>query len=147
MADKPKVQVLLCDGAMLVDGKWTLQGVFDRINFRAPLPGVKSTFFIYFRITDIFIKNGSSLLLELRKAGSEVESPELPPVFHGKLDFEVAESVVGSRGKRTNFEFAMRVTGARFDATGIHDIAFFVDEEFIDVWTVHVTDPTSRGEQ
>ena len=143
MSDKPKVQVLMCDGAMLVGGKWTLQGVFDRINFHSALPATKSPFFIFFRITDIFIKQGSSLLLEIRKNFLEEAGEDNLPIFRGTLDFEIDKQGQQTLARRTNFEFAMPIGPTRYEKPGVYDIAFFVDNEFVDVWTFRVNEPAT----
>lgn len=135
MATHPLVQaILLCDGAMKIGNKWSLQGIFNRI-VSPSYPATHPNFFIYVNLVELIIRNGTSLRVEMRESSmEELESPS-PPVFRGTMDFSVggeAGTLVGPLG----FDFAVPVEGAKFPRAGTYDLVLFAEDTLLGLWTL-----------
>lgn len=122
---------------MVVNRKWTLQGVFDRINSYKGFPVTPEPFVIYFRINDLVIQNGSKIVVEIRRSVLEDMEGQTQSVFRGALDFNISG---GGREKigPTTFDFGMPVKGVTFTDPGVYDVLFLVENALIDVWTLNV---------
>lgn len=145
VADKPTVQaVLLCDGAMQVGRKWTLQGIFDRFIVGSGFPFRPPLFFVYCRLVGLLIKRGLRLSVEIRRTGFEELEEPTQPIFRGTVEFQMDGGQGNSPGLR-NFDFAAPVPGATFPSPGMYDLVFLADGELLGLWALHVVEVPRKG--
>lgn len=135
MKSEPKIRaIILCDGAMKVGSKWSLQGVFTRI-VSPKYPTDPITFFLYFQIADLSIRPESSLVAEVQRTAVEDLEGKTKPVCGGELTFGVVKGEFPILNNQL-MEFAMPFPSAVFPESGFYDVSFFIDGRLIEVHTL-----------
>ncbi len=147
MSDRAKLKsAVLCDGAMRVGRKWTLQGVFDGI-WSQNFPSNPISFWIHFQFVGINITPESKLTIEIRRTTVEDMEGETAPVCGGELSFKSANGDSFQSLRNQSIGSAVPFYDVVFPEQGIYDVSFFVDGTLIEVWSLEARQIGLAGEQ
>lgn len=124
--------VLMAEGVYNVAGKWTIQGVFRRIQV-PELPIQLGAFGVFLSFSDLIAKNKLNVRLEFVDPEAEIDG-------NGVSLLAKAEGESTNRfTKPSLFDTGVMLgPGIRFERAGIYELRVFVNEEFVDNHTFEV---------
>jgi hypothetical protein len=138
---KPSIQaLLLCDGAMNVGGKWTLQGIFgnwhrvrDRITPEHPLRA--PAFIVYLRLAGLRVNGEAKFEIEITDTQVEDGDSKGAVCGHG---FSLGTLQHGGEVSIDVVEVPVVIPSATFTHPGKYDVAVYVNGELLDVRNLDV---------
>lgn len=138
---KPAIQaLLLCDGAMNVQGKWTLQGIFSnwhrfgrRITEQDPL--VTLPFFVYMRLAGL--KVNGKVRFDVEICDTQVGDDDTKGAVCGQ-GFSEAAVRDGGQASVDVVEIPVVIPQATFMHPGKYDVAVYINQELLEVRNLDV---------